>query len=156
MIRIVWGIGYGTTPSSSFDAALAEANVHEYNIRRLSSVIPADVSVDAVGTAPDLGATGNSIDAAMARQTSPPGYRASAGMAWARDGVTGPGIFTEVSHEDAETVERRLEYGIDRSCELRDFGDVTTHKKVVTADPAPDEYVTAVVLAVYGDSDPIL
>lgn len=156
MIRIVWGIGFGRTASSSFDAALAEANVHQYNIRRLSSVIPAGVDVEPVGTAPDLGPTGNSIDAAMAEQTSQPRHRASVGMAWARDGPNGPGIFTEISDYDPGTVEENLETGVERSCRIRNIEEPATDRKVVASAPSPDKYVTAVILAVYGESDPVL
>jgi len=41
---------------ASYDAALAEAGVENYNLVSVSSVIiPAETRVEAVGTAPDLG-----------------------------------------------------------------------------------------------------
>ncbi len=156
MIRIVWGTGRGETQSASFDAALAEANVHQYNLRELSSVIPADVHLEVVGEAPDLGATGNAVDVAMARQTSPPGSPAAAGIGWARDGDDGPGVFSEVDGHDPTTVRERLESGVRRGCELREIDDPAVATRVVSADPSPDRYTTAVVLAVYGESRPVL
>ncbi|MFC7071668.1 pyruvoyl-dependent arginine decarboxylase [Halovenus rubra] len=154
MIRIVWGLGTAGTEKASFDEALAAANVHQYNLRELSSVIPASVSIDTSGTAPDLGPTGNALDAVLARKTSPPDTRAAAGLAWARSD-DGPGIFYEAAGTDTESVRERLVHGVEHGCELRDMNpDIET--KVVTAEPAAEQYSTAVVLAVYGESEPLL
>lgn len=156
MIRLVWGTGHAATAKASFDAALAEAGLHQYNLRTLSSVIPADAPLDLAGTAPDLGATGNALDCVVARQTSPPGARAAAGLAWARARDDGAGIFYEVGDTDPETVRELLGAGIERGCALRDLDPSTVETKVVTADSAPDQYTTAVVVAAYGDSTPLL
>lgn len=154
MIRIVWGSGTARTAKGSFDAALAEAGVHQYNLRQLSSVIPADTPVRRVETAPDLGPTGNALDVVMARQTSPPGRRASAGLAWTdREGA---GIFYEVENHDPETVRELLKTGIERGCAIRDYDDPPIETKITTGDPATDQYTTAVVLASYGESEPLL
>ncbi|PSQ46681.1 pyruvoyl-dependent arginine decarboxylase subunit alpha [Halobacteriales archaeon SW_7_65_23] len=149
MIRIVWGAGQGNTPKGSFDAALLDAGIHQYNLRTLSSVIPADVDVEETGTAPDLGPTGDALDVVLARQTSQPGNRAAAGLAWARD-ADGTGIFYEEGDHDPATVRERLEAGVERGCELRGI-DTDPDTRVVTADPELDAYVTAVVVAVYGE-----
>lgn len=154
MIRIVWGTGTADTAKASFDDALAASNVHQYNHRTLSSVIPADAPLEAVGTAPDLGPTGNVLDVVLARQTSPPGNRAAAGLAWARTD-DGSGIFYEVGDTDPETVRERLEVGIEHGCRLREM-DPTFETKVVTTEPTTEQYSTAVVLAIYGESGPLL
>jgi len=153
VIRIVWGTGRGPTAKASFDTALAEANVHNYNLRVLSSVIPAGVALDEPGTAPDLGPTGGGLDAVVARQTSPPGARAAAGLAWIRDDDE-TGVFYEAANHDPETVREQLEAGIEHGCSLRDI-DGAVERRVVTAPPAPDAYTTAVVLAAYGDAEPL-
>jgi arginine decarboxylase len=157
MIRIVWGTGSAESPSASFDVALAGAGVHQYNLREVSSVIPDGVPVEVAGTAPDLGPTGEAIHVAMARRTCSPGVRATAGLAWARDdGGDGPGVLSEVDDHDPRTVRRLLHAGIERGCDLRDMDDPDVGTKVVTAEPASNGYTTAVALAVYGDSDPLL
>jgi len=51
-IRIAWGTGAGPTEMAAYDAALADANLHNYNLVSVSSVIPADADVEVVGTAP--------------------------------------------------------------------------------------------------------
>jgi arginine decarboxylase len=151
MIRIVRGTGRAKTAKASFDAALAAANVHQYNLRTLSSVIPAAVPVEVVGTAPDLGPTGEAIDVVLARQTSPPGATAVAGLAWVR-GEDGAGIFYEAEDHDAETVRRRLRAGIEHGCALRGLAERSMQTEITTADPEPETYTTAVVAAVYGES----
>ena len=155
MIRLVWGTGHAATEKASFDTALADAGIHQYNLRTLSSVIPADPPLELVETAPDLGPTGNALDVVMARKTSPPGARAAAGLAWVR-GEDGTGLFYEVEDSDPETVRELLRAGIERGCYIRnlDYADVET--KVITADSAPDQYTTAVVVATYGESKPLL
>lgn len=154
MIRLVWGTGTAGTEKGSFDSALAAANVHRYNLRGLSSVIPADVPFEVVGTAPDLGATGNVLDVVLARKTSPPDTRAAAGLAWARTD-DGSGIFYEAEGTDPESVRERLVRGIEHGCALRDI-DSPIETRVVTADPVAEGYSTAVVLAAYGESEPLV
>lgn len=155
MLRIVWGVGHAATAKASFDTALAEAGIHQYNLRQLSSVIPAEVPLEEVGTAPDLGPTGEALDVVVARKTSPPGARAAAGLAWVR-GEDGAGIFYEVEDSDPETVRELLGAGIERGCYIRDLDYSDVERKVVTADSAPDEYTTAVVVATYGESEPLV
>ncbi len=155
MIRLVWGTGHAATAKASFDTALAEAGLHQYNLRELSSVIPAEAALELVGAAPDLGPTGNAMDVVLARKTSPPGARASAGLAWAR-GDDDAGIFYEVEDTDPETVRDLLRAGIERGCYIRDIDYSGVETKVVTADSAPDQYTTAIVAAAYGQSKPLL
>jgi len=152
VIRVVWGTSHGGTEKASFDAALAAANVHQYNLQTLSSVIPADVEVTEVGTAPDLGPTGYALDVVLARQTSPPGTGAAAGLAWAR-GEDGTGVFYEEGNHDPATVGEQLEAGIQRGCELRGIDPSPDDARIVTADPEGGGYTTAVVAAVYGEGE---
>lgn len=155
MIRVVWGTGRARTEKGSFDRALADAGIHQYNLRNLSSVVPAGVDIEVAGTAPNLGATGNALDAVIARQTSPPGTRASAGLAWARDDG-GAGIFYEVGDHDPESVAELLRSGVQTGCALRDIDGTDVATEVVTASAEPDRYATAVVVATYGESEPLV
>lgn len=153
MIRLVWGEGIGPTEKAAFDAALADAGLHRYNLRELSSVVPADVAIETPGTAPDLGPTGNVVDVVLAEQTSQPGARAAAGLAWARD--DSGGVFYEAGNPDPETVTELLRAGIEQGMALRDL-DAPVETRVVTAEPAAEQYTTAVVVAVYGESSSLL
>lgn len=152
-IRIVRGTATAPTRMASYDAALAEANVHNYNLTHVSSVIPADVSVEFVERAPDLGPAGEGVTVVEARATSAE-RPVSAALAWARS-EEGPGLFYEAAGEEPVGRTRaRVEAGLKAGQELREwsFFDPET----ATAHAEPDEgYATAVVLAVYGGSRPI-
>jgi len=159
MIRVAWGAGAAEMPMASFDAALAEAGAHQYNIRELSSVIPAGVAVETPGRLPVLGAPGTAVDAVLARRTSPPGEPAVAGLAWARgaeeDEPLGVGTFYETGGTNRDRVRERLRTGIARGAALRDIDPVEPEFRVVETGPT-EHHVSAVALAAYGDAKPLV
>jgi arginine decarboxylase len=154
-IRIVWGHASGPTEMSSYDAALAAAGVENYNLVAVSSVIPADATVDVVGTAPDLGPVGERLTVVEARSTTTEAGHVSAGLGWAQspDG----GLFYEAAGAtDAADVEERVRRGLEAGRSLREweFDESTVHVESTAVEPGT--YTTALVLAVYGTSDPLL
>jgi arginine decarboxylase len=153
-IRVVWGSATGPTPTASYDAALADANVHNYNLITVSSVVPADPAVERVGTAPDLGPTGNALTVVQSRETVPPGSDdpAVAGVGWLRS-RSGRGLFYEAAGRDRIAVRERIRDGLAAGTDLREwtFEDDATIQLETTA-PSPDEHSTAVVVAAYGRS----
>lgn len=153
VIRVVWGTASGPTATASYDAALAAAGVHDYNLVTVSSVVPAGVPLEVVGTAPDLGPVGNRLTVVRARATVEAGT-ACAGIGWARAG-DGPGIFYEASGTDRTAVRETVETGLEAGRNLRDWTATDVGGKYVeTAADGP--YTTAVVLAVYGESESIV
>ncbi|OYR45304.1 pyruvoyl-dependent arginine decarboxylase [Halorubrum sp. Ea8] len=179
IIHVAGGVGVDDTAMASYDAALADANLHNYNLVAVSSVVPAEATVEAVAEAPDLGSAGNRLTVVEARRTVGPddevdfreGGRAGAedaeskraprrrpdvvaGLGWATG--PGPGLFYEVTGEDAEDVRERIETGLDAGAELRDWDLPDREVRVETAASAPERYTTAVVIAAYGRSEPIL
>ena len=154
VIRIAWGTASGPTALSSFDAALAAAGVHNYNLVTLSSVIPADPSIEVVGTAPDLGPVGDELHVVESAATAAPGEQAAAGIGWARS-ESGRGIFYEVDGTDPEAVREEIEDGLAAGRQLRDWA-VVEEDVVVRSVAADEEHATAVVCAVYGRSRPAL
>jgi len=158
VIRVVWGHATAPTALSSFDAALAQANIQNYNLITLSSVIPAEPPVERVGTAPDLGPAGEGLTVVQSHETVEPDSEnpAVAGLGWIRS-ESGRGIFYEVSGTDREAVETAIREGLAAGRELRDW--VFEDEPVVqieTADPDPEEYATAVVVAAYGESEQLV
>lgn len=153
VIRIVWGTASGPTAMASYDAALADANVHNYNLVTVSSVIPADGDIDVVGEAPDLGPAGQRLTVVEGRATVTPGGSepAVACLGWNRD-PDGPGIFYETAGTDPDAVRERIDRGLAAGRELRSWSFDDGGRRIVVADPAAKEYTTAVVLAVYGQS----
>lgn len=153
-VRVVWGTGSGPTAIASYDAALAAANVHEYNLLTVSSIVPAGASVDAVGTAPDLGPAGNRLMAVEARTTSAGPERVAAGLGWATG--EGAGIVYEASDAtDEESVRAELAAGLEAGKALRDYTFDDQSFEIVSEDGGEGRYTTALVLAVYGTSEPL-
>jgi arginine decarboxylase len=153
-IRVVWGTAHGPTELSAYDAALAEAGVHNYNLVTLSSVIPAGPDIEVAGTAPDLGPPGEALEVVQSAATAAPGERAAAGIGWART-ADGPGIFYEVDGENPDAVRAEIREGLAAGRGLRewDFVEETVHVESVAPQ---DDYASAVVLATYGESHPVV
>ncbi len=157
VIRVVWGSATGPTATAAYDAALAEANIHNYNLVTVSSVVPADPPLEVVGTAPDLGPVGNRLTVVQSKATVSPEESdpAVAGIGWARS-ESGRGIFYEEAGSDPESVSEAIEAGLAAGTERRDWSAIDEDVLVRAADPAEDAYTTTVVCAVYGESSPIL
>ena len=154
-IRVVWGTASGPTEMASYDAALAAANVHNYNLVAVSSVVPANADVEAVGTAPDLGPAGERLTVVEARATRTGPGRVSAGLGWTVS-EDGPGLFYEAAGEgDPLDVEERVTEGLKAGRALREWTFTDERVETVTTDADSGTYATAVVLAVYGESEPI-
>lgn len=155
-IRIAWGTGRGPTQLSAYDAALAEAGVHDYNLRELSSVIPAGATVEEVGRAPDLGPAGEGLHVVEASAVGERGPQ-SAVLAWARS-PEGPGVFYEAgaSEPSAAVVDEALT-GIEAGVELRErpYSEPSTRAVTVDADDV-EGFAAAVAIAAYGESEPLV
>lgn len=154
-IRVAAGAATGPTRLASYDAALAEANLADYNLVRVSSVIPADAEVEVVDAVPDLGPPGSRLTVVEARATGTGPGHVTAGLAWDRE-PGGPGIFYEAAGEtDEADVKEQLRQGLAAGRRLRDweFSGETVETNAVVAEPGV--YTTAVVLAAYGEGEPI-
>ncbi len=155
-IRIVWGVGDGPTEMASYDAALADAGVHNYNLVTVSSMIPAEAEIEVADTAPYLGPPGNRLTVVQGRATATAGESISAGLGWVRS-AEGPGLFYEAADRvPAEMTSKRVLDGLDAGQTLRDwtFGEPET--RVVEAEAAYEEFTTVLVLATYGHSESML
>lgn len=156
-IRVVWGVGGAETAMAAYDAALAEAGVENYNLSRVSSVVPPGAEVRVVETAPDLGPVGGRLTVVQAHDTVPPGVadRACAGLGWAV-ADSGQGVFYEATGESTEAVRETVERGLDEGIDLRNWTPAAEEVRVAMAPSDPDSYTAAVVLAAYGRAEPVL
>ncbi|QOS12945.1 pyruvoyl-dependent arginine decarboxylase [Haloferax gibbonsii] len=153
-IRVVRGVGTAPTEMASYDAALAAANVHNYNLVAVSSVVPADATVEAVDVAPDLGPAGNRLTVVQARETtSTPGETVVAGLGWATG--SGPGLFYEASGTDEASVRAAVLDGLEAGRNLRDWSFDDEEVALTTGTHEGDGYTTAVTVAAYGQSESI-
>ena len=157
LIRVVWGTATGPTAMASYDAALAEAGIANYNLVSVSSVIPAGVPVEAVGEAPGLGPAGERLTVVEARATATGPSTVSAALGWVESVEDGPGLFYEAAGQaDAADVERRVREGLRAGGDLREWHLAEPQVVVESDRAASGTYTTALVLAVYGESEPIL
>lgn len=155
-IRIVRGTGRGPTETAAYDAALADAGVHEYNLVCVSSVLPAGAPLEVTETAPDLGPPGHRLTVVQARASAASGT-ACAGLGWAR-AADGVGVVYEGAGADREAARRAVESGLAAGRALRDrrFTERGSRYACVDADATDDAVAAAVVLAVLGEGEPVI
>ena len=153
-IHVAGGAGTGPTEKAAYDAALADANLHNYNLIPVSSVVPAEAEVVTVESAPDLGPAGNRLNVVQANASAVGPETIAAGVGWTTG--PGPGLFYEADAESKADVAERLERGLAAGRELRDWTFDHEETRVETTEAAPGEHTCVVVLAAYGKSEPIL
>jgi arginine decarboxylase len=104
-------VGRGSTELSAFDAALIGAGVANFNLIRLSSVIPPGGEVIEVERCPFAGegSWGDRLYAVYAEQrTAVPGEQVWAGVGWVQDDATGRGLFVEHEGNREEDVRDQI------------------------------------------------
>lgn len=115
-IRVSAGTGTGQTTLAAFDAALAAAGVSDFNLIRLSSIIPPGSRVLEVDGGDQVrGDHGDALYCVYARaDTSLPGHEAWAGIAWSRrDDGSGAGLFVEHAGPSREQVSKDLTHSLE-------------------------------------------
>ncbi|ACQ79119.1 Pyruvoyl-dependent arginine decarboxylase [Beutenbergia cavernae DSM 12333] len=150
-IRISTGTGSGRTTLSAFDAALRSAGVADFNLLRLSSIIPPGSTVLEVGAADQLsGAHGDRLYCVYAEAHAElPHHEAWAGIAWAiaLDG-SGGGLFVEHEGPSREQVDRDLTATLEDLVDRRG-GGYEIAGRAITSAMCETEPVCAVVIASY-------
>jgi arginine decarboxylase len=153
-IRVVDGTGTGPTAVASYDAALAEASLHEYNLATVSSVVPPGSAVEAVGSAPPLGPAGGRLWTVQARTTTAGPGRAAAALGWAV-GPDGGVLYEAGDSEDEAAAREQVESGLVAARTLRDAALPDDHIVSTGFDVPAGTYGTAVVVAAFGAAEPI-
>ena len=117
-IKVVNGIGFGHTELSSFDSALKDSGVYNYNLIYLSSVIPENAEVEVLGKIfENTGKVGDRLYVVIAQERSSiPGEAIGAALGWYQFGPEG-GIFVEhhAKGVNPAVVKRKLEFLIEYS-----------------------------------------
>lgn len=153
-IQLSTGTGRGHTKLAAFDAALHMAGVANYNLIRLSSVIPPGSEIvvkKPIENQP--GNWGDRLYVVMAEmRVDTPNMEAWAGIGWVQDPETGKGLFVEHEGTNEHSVRRDIKSSLEALMGIRkvDFGEI--HMEVIgrtcTHDP-----VCAMVVAVYKSAD---
>jgi arginine decarboxylase len=156
-IPVVGGVGEGVTLLSSFDAALRQCGVYNYNLITLSSVIPPGSKVaraDRFESPPDQ--HGHRLYVVKADQRSSRcGDGIAAGVGWQQWG-DGRGVFVEhettarSAEEARQEVERSIRDSLQDLCRFREipFDEAAFGCKIVAADVA-DRPMSVIVMAVF-------
>jgi arginine decarboxylase len=158
-IYVAAGRGFGQTTLSAFDAALSEAGILNYNLSKLSSIVPPGSTVEIVQRydAPEDD-YGKMLLVVLAEIRSDVlGKTIGAGLGWYQWG-DGRGVFAEhteiTDNPDAEVLEADLRRKIERTIQdLCEFRQVPFHSRGVKAAVATNRVskvpACALVAAVY-------
>ncbi len=111
-IPVTSGVGRGPTSVAAFDAALRAAGVANFNLIRLSSVIPTgaavQIAVDPEPT-PPAGGWGDRLYVVYAdARATEPGQVAAACVGWVQNPDDGSGLFVEVEGHDEAVVRQEV------------------------------------------------
>jgi arginine decarboxylase len=150
-INISTGIGTGPTNLSAFDSALNHAGVANFNLIRLSSVIPPKSKI--IYSKPPIkkikGNWGDKLFVVMAEQrVDTPNTEAWAGIGWVQDKKTGKGLFVEHEGLSEKKVRVDIRQSLTALMATRnvDFGEIQMQ---VVGRSCKYEPVCALVVAVY-------
>jgi arginine decarboxylase len=150
-INISTGIGTGPTNLSAFDSALNHAGVANFNLIRLSSVIPPKSKI--IYTNPPIkkieGNWGDKLFVVMAEQrVDTPNTEAWAGIGWVQDKNTGKGLFVEHEGNSEKKVRSDITQSLEALMATRNvnFGEI---QMKVVGRSCKHEPVCALVVAVY-------
>lgn len=155
-VRIARGAATGPTAMAAYDAALAAAGAHEFNLVTVSSVIPVDAVLEVVDTLPDLGAVGDRLSVVQSRIDRPPGAEevGVAGLGWARTD-SGSGVVYEATGTDQGVVRETLREGLAHAASLRDWAVADSDVILETVEPVSEAHACAVTLAVLGRGESV-
>ncbi len=148
-LAVTCGTGTGTTQLAAFDAALLDAGIANFNLIKLSSVIPPDshiIRTDLRINTPDN--FGKKLYVVLAeKRESEKGREAWAGLGWVQ-GRDGRGLFVEEHGAQQAEVMRLIKETLEDMVKNREeeFGEI--HYQVVGV-RCEDSPVCAIVAAVY-------
>jgi len=147
-ILVTSGVGEGRTRLSAFDAALWDAGIANFNLMKLTSIIPPGSVVEIGNPQANERGFGNRLYVVLAeKRETESGREAWAGLGWVQ-AEDCKGMFVE--HEGGQEAEviRLIEESLRDMTRYREdeFGDI---HHVVVGKRCKDKAVCAVVAAVY-------
>ena len=156
-IYISSGIGYGQTKLAAFDAALNQACIANFNLIKLSSIIPPKSMIfePAAEEIPNTltGGWGDRLYVVIAeRREDTTGNDAWAGIGWVQDKKSGRGLFVEHEGSSRRDVEKDIESSLQDLMKTRKIDFSPINMKVVGA-TCKTGSVCSLVCAVYQASD---
>ena len=127
-------VGWGQTELSAFDKALIDTGVANYNLIRLSSVLPPSTEViELDGPVPNPpGSWGDRLYVVYAEmRSSMPNDEAWAGVGWVQDPVTKKGLFVEHEGHSEAKVRSDIEVSLKDLMKNRGMQELPISSRVV-------------------------
>ena len=150
-IEVACGSGTGPNGLAAFDGALRATGVANFNLLRLSSVIPPGTHVQPVdGPVSHIhGEWGDRLYVVMAEaRVTEPGGEAWAGIGWVQDPESGKGLFVEHEGHDEGTVRQDILDSLESLVAGRS-GTFGPPHYVLRGATCTDQPVCALAVAVY-------
>lgn len=147
-IRVGTGVAQGVTSLSAFDAALQQVGAADFNLVRISSVIPPASVIELGPSASSRTRPGDRMHVVYAeRRATVAGEEVWAGIGWVQQ-EDGWGLFAEHDGASREHVEWSLRSSLTEMCSRREgrFGEVGLAIDGAACDGRP---ICAVALAMY-------
>jgi arginine decarboxylase len=114
-IEVACGTGTGPTTLAAFDGALRSAGIANFNLIRLSSVVPPGTDVVPMSgpVSPIKGEWGDRLYCVYAEmRVDTPGAEAWAGIGWVQHEETGKGLFVEHEGHSEDEVRSDIEHSL--------------------------------------------
>lgn len=150
IVDVVRGVGTGITCVSAFDAALYDAGIANYNLIKLSSIIPVNFEIKVLENKRDTKPQeyGNKLYVILARMDqNVEGKYASAGLGWIQK-QDGSGMFVEHNHECQAEVVSMINSSLSEMLQRRvgEYSNIFTLTSSIACLGKP---VSAIVAAIY-------
>ena len=159
-IHVGSGIGFGPTRMAAFDSALNELGIANYNMLRLSSIIPPNSEIvvhDGRIQKEMPGQWGDRMYVVMAEiRVDKHNVGAWAGVGWVQDKKTGRGLFTEHEGNSEDFVRREIKQSLEAFMAMRsqdetfDWGPI---EMKVVGETCISKPVCAMVAAIFQTTD---
>ncbi len=148
-IIISKGTGESVTTISAFDAALFEAGIGNYNLIKLSSIIPIGSRIEKKQFRQPTNEYGHRLYVVMSSKTvEEPEKEAWVGLGWTTSRVNGQGLFVEIGGNSKKEVEEEIYNSINEMKLIRKipFGKIYTETIGIKCVQKP---VCAIIAAIY-------
>ena len=149
-IAVTAGVGTAPTALAAFDAALRAVGAANFNLVRLSSVIPpASVVIPATGPVPTPGDWGDRLYCVYAHESAThPDEEAWAGVGWVQSPETGAGLFVEHEARSEPDLRALIIASLESISSARDV-DFGPPEMVLSGARCEDQPTAAMVMAAF-------
>ncbi|MBW2990918.1 pyruvoyl-dependent arginine decarboxylase [Candidatus Woesearchaeota archaeon] len=149
-LYVTWGVGQGPTKLAAYDKAGFKAGIPNYNLIRMSCIIPSQSQVTIKQLEPDDSKYGDKLYVVLSeKRTSKIGEEVYAGIGWRLRKDDNRGLFVEHTGHSESEVRDKLEKSLDYIIDFRAWKNVTKTQSKICGIKCIDKPVCALVAAIY-------